>query len=186
MSKVAAPLGLQIKVSLKSAVGVFKRPQYLFGKFIIFCITLGFFVWLGNYSLLFDFLSGNSSFGDKLSFFISGYESLITNYEWLPALMILGLSELFAFNLVLLVYVLRQKAAKLREGGRGAAGIFAGIIGAGCAACGTSLLTPFLTGIGASGSLGLVEVIGTVANIVAIALICYSIFRLGLVAAALK
>lgn len=100
--------------------------------------------------------------------------------------MILGLSELFAFNLVLLVYVLRQKAAKLREGGRGAAGIFAGIIGAGCAACGTSLLTPFLTGIGASGSLGLTEVIGTVANIVAIALICYSIFRLGLVAAALK
>ena len=53
------------------------------------------------------------------------------------------------------------------------------VLASGCAACGTSVLTPLLISVGAGGSLALSREIGIAISYLSLTLVVYSIYSLG-------
>jgi hypothetical protein len=181
VSGVKAPLRLQLRVSAKGIGRVFASPLYCGLALLVSFVTLGAVIWLPNWRLLREIsTSASLSLGDKITFFLEGYEGLATNFENFAALSVFLVTILFGMTIALFVAI----GASRRDSARSGGGLLAGIIGAGCAACGTSLVAPVLGAIGASTSLSFVQTLGLVANIVAVLLLGYSIFKLGLQAAA--
>lgn len=181
MASYSIPFRLKLKLSLKSVGRVMIEPAYLLLALSVSWLFLGILVWLTNLSLLKSALFGSSlSLVEKADFILSGYRSIFTNFEPLAATLLVILALLFGINAALLIFVKRGSLQQARQSGTQSFGAaLAGIISAGCAACGTSILAPLLGGIGAAASIGLVEVIGVAANIVAFSLLLYSIYTLG-------
>jgi len=183
MSGVVVPLRLGIPLSFKAIRHVLLKPSYLGVGLLTFIIVAGLFAWLGNIQLLLIILGLNAPPGEKLAVFVGGYQSIFISYQPLAAAIIVVFCILFAINTTLLAFVLVGQSQALRSGGTGAVGLLAGIIGAGCAACGTSIITPLAAGVGAAASTTLTEYIGLVANLAGSMLLVFSIYRLGLNAA---
>lgn len=173
--------GLKLKLSLLSVAKVLTRPMYLLITLGVSWLFLGVLVWLTNISLLRFALVGSSlSIVGKLDFVLSGYRSIITNFEPLAALLVVLLSILFGINTALLVFVKRGSLSQERASSKQSFGAaLASVVSVGCAACGTSILAPLLSGVGAAASVGFVELLGVVANIVAFSLLAFSIYTLG-------
>jgi len=92
------------------------------------------------------------------------------------------ISLLFALNLVLLVFYIRKIKSILKGNRRihavGIGGLVSGLLGIGCAACGSVVLTSILSSIGASGLLLLLPLHGSEFGILGVLLLCMSIYVL--------
>ena len=176
---------LKVKLSLKSLRSVILTPAYTLLAVLASFVALGVLVWITNLGLLWSVVVHSSlGIGGKVDFILDGYKSLFTNFEVLPALTILVFVILFGINLALLAFVAKGSIKTAAAGSsKSIVGIVAGVIGAGCAACGTSILAPVLSGVGASASITLTGLIGLAANILGIGLLLFSIYRLGINAA---
>jgi hypothetical protein len=180
VSGVRAPLRLQLRVSARGFLRVFSSPPYCSLALLVTFVALGTIIWLPNWRLLVVVIQlPTLSLVEKLTFFLEGYEGLVTSFEGLAALSVVLVAILFGMTVALITAIGSSRRDSARSGG----GLFAGIIGAGCATCGTSLVAPVLGVIGASASLSFVQILGVIANLVAILLLSYSIFKLGLQAA---
>ncbi len=85
------------------------------------------------------------------------------------------------------MYVLRSRVADTGSANTaGGLSVVAVAIGAGCAACGTSIITPILAAAGATGTIGLARQIGVLANIIGFGLVLWSLYGLGKRAAAIQ
>lgn len=98
-------------------------------------------------------------------------------FDWLPIFAI-SIMQGILIGLITLLWKKKkdQKSANLEK-----AGIITGLIalGAGCPACGTTLLTPLLGAIFSSGGLAVTGTISTIITWVAIIIAVFSIKRLG-------
>lgn len=179
MSGLKVPFKLKLRIATKSLVFVLSRPAYLLTGLLSGWLALGLLVWLTNFSLLWSVLNSGLSLGGKFNFIWEGYKSLLTNFEPLAAAAIVLISLLFGLNAAVLAFIMRSRlATSAADRSRSLIGVIAGAIGAGCAACGTSILAPVLGGLGAGASLTLASWIGIFANLLAVVLLFYSIFRL--------
>ncbi len=188
MNSSNLPLTLRLRVSKNGLVSVLLQPLYTALFFIAFWATLGLLVWLTNWRLLFDYiLSGSNSLASKFDFFLNGYVSLVTNFTPSGATILVAFAVLSGLNTSLLAYVLsRSFKEALLNGSKNVVSITAAVIGAGCAACGTSFLAPVLIGVTGTASITLTMAIGVVANIFGLILLSYSVYKLGQTAAGLK
>ena len=177
---------IKLGIALSSTGDVLKRPWFLLLGAVTAFISLGLLVWITNLSLLWSVIAQSSlSWWDRFNFYLDGYQSLFTNFEPLPMVTILAFAVLFGINLALLFFVVQQSTKKrAADSGRSLVAIAAGAIGAGCAACGTSVLAPVLSGVGAAGSLTLASWIGWLANIIGLSLLLFSIYKLAFSASA--
>ncbi len=172
---------LKIKISFGAAAKVLKRPAYslltLFAAFII----LGILLWMFNLNLLaYIFSNSNISIEDKIIFFFQSYASVFTNFDSAAASTLLAFAILLGINIAVMVFVLRSIGGSIKqEGGKSGLSLLAAVLGAGCAACGTSLLTPILLAAGATTTIGIVQAIGVLANLAGIGLVLFSIYTLG-------
>lgn len=157
------------------------RPQYAVLALTWAFLTLGILLWVFNLNLLgYIFSNTTLSIGEKILFVLQGYASVFTNFDSLGAATLLVFSILLGINFALLLFVLRAAGASVkRESGKGGLSLAAAILGAGCAACGTSILAPLLTAAGATSTITLVRTIGVLANTVGIGLVLFSIYGLG-------
>lgn len=92
----------------------------------------------------------------KLSFFLTLYGTLFTNYSLLSAVNLILISVLFGINIALLVYYIRRQqvaSANVTAHMTSLGGLVSGLLGIGCAACGSVVLTALLGTFGASGFL---------------------------------
>lgn len=176
-AKVKVPLSLQLKISLKGLGYVFANPVYTGLAVLVAFMSLGVVVWWQNWRLLFDFVSMSSiSVSNKFRFFFDGYGGIFTNFEGLTTWPVIVISVLMGATIALLVSVGVARASAARGGGA----VLAAVFGVGCAACGTSILAPVLASVGVGTSLTFLQSLGLLANFIAILLLTYSIFRLGL------
>ncbi len=174
---------LTVRVAAGGIGHVLRKPGYVALAFATGFLAAGAIIWALNYRvLLYVLFDAPFSIGTKLKFFVDGYGALLTTFGVMQAVSIVVFAFLFGVNVSLLVYVVRRRSmTAVRHSG--AVGLLLGIVGGGCAACGTSLLVPLFASIGVTASASLVGLLGSVALLLASLLTVISIYRLGYLAA---
>lgn len=157
---------------------VFRKPIYLFLAIFVNILTVVFIVLAPNAKLIFEFIS-NEGFVAGVALAANLLRSIGENFTTLGAITTILLGALLGINVSLLAYRIRQ-ARKSSAGSVATTGLgfFVGLIGVGCAACGTALLSAILPLAGVAGALAFLPFGGTELQVLAIALLVFSIWRL--------
>src|SRR3989344_2003187 len=132
---------------------VFQKPIYVLFALTISFLVFAFAVWLPNIPLIISVMGHSGiSLSQKFNFPISLLSSITTNFTLLSASYTIAIAVLFGVNLAMIIYFLRRRITDVEQGGiaTGFFGITSGVIGMGCAACGSLLLTGILSLFGAA------------------------------------
>ncbi|MEK7061746.1 MAG: hypothetical protein AAB957_00590 [Patescibacteria group bacterium] len=158
---------------------IFRKPTYIFIAFVTGFVVFAFAVLLPNIPLIVSIMRHPGiPFSQKFNLPISLLGSITTNFTLLSASYTIAIAILFGINLSIIVYYLRRKIAELKQGGivTGFLGITSGIIGIGCAACGSVLLTSILALFSASWIITLLPLRGGEFGILGVALLLFTIY----------
>jgi len=98
-------------------------------------------------------LTGPLTIESRLRLLVNLYPFAGTEYGILDGSLLVVVAALFGANLALLAYHLREHDLSAREGSGSAVGLVLGVLGAGCAACGTVVLAGVVSLFGVSVSL---------------------------------
>lgn len=166
----------------KILIKIIQEPQSL----ILTVVTAWFIftgaVWLPNLSLITTALNSSASLVNKLTFLVTLYQSIGTNFTLVSATYTLSIAILFGLQVALLFYYIRKtkvnRGSLGRVSGTGLGGLVAGFFGIGCAACGTFILTAVSSLIGAGGLLTFLPFGGEEFGFLGVGLLLYSIWLL--------
>ena len=158
---------------------VFRYPKY-----ILLALTSGSLMfilatWLPNLGLVGQIVvSKSASIVDKVRVLGSLIGSISTNFTTLSALTTVAIAVLFGVNLAIVVYYYRVRR-QLVSGPTGAVagigGVVSAIFGVGCAACGTFVLGPLISFVGATGLVALLPFGGTEFGVLAAGMLSLSL-----------
>jgi hypothetical protein len=115
---------------------------------------------------------------ERISLPISLLGGIATNFTALSASYTITIAVLFGLNLSMVVYFLRRKIVEVKQSGiaTGFLGVTSGVLGTGCAACGSFLLTSIFSSFGASGVLTLLPFGGGEFGILGVILLLTSLY----------
>lgn len=157
---------------------VFRNPAYVILALTVSLVVYVLVVLLPNKSLIAIVLSSSDiPVSQKLGIPLSLLGSITTNFTPLSALSTSAIAILFGINVAMVVYILRRKINEVKTTGisTGLLGMVSGIIGIGCAACGSLLLTSALALFGASSILAFLPLAGGEFGILGVILLAISI-----------
>jgi hypothetical protein len=144
-------------------------------------VSFGFFVfavWLPNLRLVAHTIArSNVAIGDKLSLLLNLLGSIGTNFTVFSAISTIAIAILFGVNVAMIAYFIKKRSAVLGGGSlfASAGGIGSGIVGIGCAACGSFILSAILPVVGAAGVIALLPLKGKEFGILSMGLLLVSI-----------
>lgn len=182
MSKVKAPLKIKLKVAAQGARLYFSSYKNILSFALFATFGYAFINALFDIDLLWTLATLDVALDLKLE----AIRDVLFDISDLPLPNIIAtivMSALFGYVLSATFYValkLKQKSGKA-----GGLGVLFGAISGGCAACGTSLLAPLLTAIGITTTSAALS-FALILNIVGIALLLYSSYKVSLVIATTK
>lgn len=156
---------------------VFRNPVYVLVALTLSLTVFALAVLLPNASLIGIVVgSPDIPLSQKLGIPLSLLGSIITNFTALSALSTIAIAMLFGVNVVMMVYLLRRKIREVKQMGvtTGFLGIASGIVGIGCAACGSFLLASTLSLFGASSILAFLPLAGGEFGILGVILLVIS------------
>ncbi|MDO8624301.1 MAG: hypothetical protein Q7R54_03010 [bacterium] len=134
-----------------------------------------FVVWLPNLGLLGEvFTMSSASLAAKLTVAIS---LIGTNGSILSAGYTILIALLFGINIAMIVYFFRRVHARLgaQEVGAGLGGIISGLLGIGCAACGSLIVGTAFWSLGAASVLAVLPLEGGEFGILSVLLLAFSL-----------
>lgn len=140
--------------------------------------VFAFAVWLPNIRLIASIIAHPGiPLSQKFDLPLNLLGSIATNFTPLSASYTIAIAVLFGINLAMIVYFLRRRAAEVKQSGIAAGffGIASGVVGMGCAACGSLLLTTILSFFGASGILAFLPLRGGEFGILGVILLAVSL-----------
>lgn len=147
------PTGFQdVRLMLRTIRLVLSIPAYAVFAVLTAWISLTLFALSQNLTLVRDLIIGGSlPLSDRLVLLREQYPFLGTNYSTIDGAALLLVVALVGANLALVVYHVREHDLSASGSGGSLVGVALGVIGAGCAACGSVLLIGVLSLFGASG-----------------------------------
>lgn len=159
---------------------VFGKGRYVLLFLGVFILSLSLVLLLPQFNLVSKVLiSSDITVFEKFNLISLLYGAIVTNFTWFSASYTLTLLTLFSMNVTLLVFYIRRVQKQLigskRQHLSGLAGSVSGVLGIGCAACGSVILTGFATSIGAAGFLLLLPLRGGEFALIGILLLFISI-----------
>jgi hypothetical protein len=160
---------------------VFGRPLFLLLAVGVAGAVLVLTTWLPNLGLVSQIaLSGSASVADKARILFALTGSLATNFTAFSAVATIAVAALFGANVAAIVYLIRQQRRGSAMSGSthattSLAGLVSGILGVGCAACGTLVLGPLLSFMGGATLVGLLPFAGEELTVLGIALLAASL-----------
>lgn len=161
---------------------VFRHVRYIVGASGVAFTVLSAALLLPNLSAIIKVSCSDSiNFGTKISFVVSLYGSLFTNFTLLSAFFVILTAVLFGINIALLTYYIRRRQIKNYNTTHHLAsigGIVSAALGIGCAACGSVVLTAVFGLFGAGSLLLLLPFNGAEFGLVGIVLLFFSIHYL--------
>lgn len=158
---------------------VFRKLQYLILTLIISAAVFAFAVWFPNLSLIVRIMGHSGvSLSQKINLPLSLLGSIATNFTLLSASYTIAIAILFGMNVSMIMYFLQRRVDKVKRAGMatGLFGITSGVIGVGCAACGSFLLTSVLSLAGASWILSFLPLRGAEFGILGVILLFASLY----------
>ncbi len=121
---------------------IVKNWKYGILALVIAIIMLVFAIWLPNLSFMRSIIiSPVFSISQKIGILLGSLKAFETNLTLLSQVNTLILSLLFGVNMSLVVYYLNQRIHLQKSAGLSVGGIFSGLIGIGCASCGSFIFT---------------------------------------------
>jgi hypothetical protein len=158
---------------------VFQKPMYALFALTTSMAVFAFAVWLPNISLIVQVMGHPGvPFSQKLDLPISLLGSIATNFTLLSASYTIAIAILFGINVSMIAYFLRRRVDEVTQASMATRlfGITSGVIGMGCAACGSFLLTSMLSLVGASGILAFLPLNGGEFGILGVILLGVSLY----------
>ena len=125
-------------------------------------------------------LFGSADAVTRLQALLGLYPLFGSAYSIPVAAVLLLVSVLVGVNLAMVAYHIREHDLGAREGAGSAAGVLLGIVGAGCAACGSAVLAGVLTLVGAGGLLTLLPFHGLEFALLALVAVLLSTYWLAM------
>ncbi|MBA3732957.1 hypothetical protein H0W91_01110 [Patescibacteria group bacterium] len=127
-------------------------PLYALISLIFTVLIFLFSVWFPNLSLVGEVVfSHNFTLLGKINFLWSSLGAIATNFSMLSAFLLIIISLLFGLNMAVTIYYFKKRIAFQKANGMSIPGMLSGLIGIGCASCGSVVLSTFL-GVGAAAS----------------------------------
>jgi hypothetical protein len=160
---------------------VFAKGRYVLLAAGISLIAFILATWLPNLGLVWQIASSESvPLIDEITILTALIGSIGTNFTILSGLYTVAIAVLFGMNVAMLAYWFGQRRELVRQAGQGIAatslgGLASGLFGVGCAACGTLVLSPVLSFLGASTLIGLLPFGGEEFGILGIAMLGLSL-----------
>lgn len=175
----------KIKLSLRTIGWLFTKWRYVVLAIVASVAFFQLIYWLFNFDLA-VLLFGNPSIdiAKKIEVFVSPLMTISNQNGTFATIQMWIISIIQGINIALLTYVVRHQR-KLDAGAIGGSsfvGILA-IIGLGCPACGTSLVTPIVAMFASSSAVVVSESIVAIVLPLAILIGLYGVYSLGLKAA---
>lgn len=161
------------------------KPLYLFLAAGVSILFYEFIFWFLNLGLLHYLLtSPYLSIGDKMGMLVGSYSGLFTVPLAPLSLTLFAVSIFQGIAVSALVYSIRHERSMRRGmlkefGGTGVAGVLS-VLGLGCVACGTSLVTPILTFFFATSSVAVAEKVGLYSAVLALVVSVVTVYLTGL------
>lgn len=162
---------------------VFGKAEYLLLFIVTTTVILVGAIVVRNWSLLTQVIESSTlTLVQKLFFLATLVSSLDEMFGIFGSVLLILISLLFSVNLAFLVYYIR-KVKKVLKGSKriqavGIGGLVSGLLGIGCAACGSIVLTAILASVGAPGLILLLPLHGGEFGILGIVLLLFSILML--------
>lgn len=164
---------------LKALQKVFTKSGYEILALFISALAFAVAVWLPNLQLVAGIVtSPNISLAEKIGVPISLLGSITTNFTPLSAILIIVTALLIGINISLSVYLVREGlkvGGNLKESVLSVFGLGAGVLGVGCAACG-SLIISGITGLMGAGFIAFLPLGGVKFSILAVILLSFSMY----------
>ena len=156
---------------------VFSRPAYVALASIASVTVLLFVLWFPNLGLIASVVaSPDASLVEKVRLPITLLGSIATNFSFFSASYTVAVALLFGAYAALMVYFLRRRIRAASGGAvTGTLGILSGVIGIGCAACGSIVAGTILSLIGVSGVVVLLPLRGSEFGLIGIILFLIAI-----------
>ncbi len=160
---------------------VIQKYPYILLALLVGFVVFAFAVLLPNLTLIrLVWLSEGASFADKFFLPLALLTSITTNFTLLSAITTTTISFLVGVNVALVVYLYQKREAMLITGGIAVSGIgvFLGMFGVGCAACGSLILTALLSTVGGIGILSVLPFQGQELGIAGVLALLYATYFL--------
>ncbi|MFH5801529.1 hypothetical protein [Haladaptatus sp. CMAA 1911] len=156
---------------------VLSIPRYFICSVLASLIGLSIFV-LSQNTELFQTLLFNDflTLQQRITIFSQLFPIIGTAFSPIKEAVLLITSGLFGINLSMSIYHLKEHNISLQSGTGSAVGVIFGTLGAGCAACGSVVLTGFLSFIGATSILTLLPFDGLSFSIISLVIFGLSIY----------
>lgn len=153
---------------------VFAHSSYIVLAGAAMTAAFLFAVWFPNFGLIGEVFGASSApLAAKLKVAIALLGGIVTNFSFLSAGYTVAIAALFGINAAMVVYFLKRTRVGL--GGQslaaGVGGIASGVLGIGCAACGSLILSALLSSVGAAGALAILPLRGGEFGILSVALL---------------
>jgi len=165
--------------NLRAAFGrVFAYPSYIALAGVLAVLAFLLAVWLPNLGLIAQvFWGSNAPLAAKLGIALSLLGGIGTNFSLLSAGYTIAIAVLFGLTTAMIAYLVKQRriAAAGRNIAIGSGAVVSGVLGVGCAACGSLLLGAVLPSLGAAGALAALPLNGEEFGILSVALLFVSL-----------
>lgn len=134
---------------------VLSIPAYAALAGLITGLALTGFVVTQNLELVVFTLTGGLPLPNRLTILLALYPFLGTTYSGLTGVAVLVVAGLVGVDLALVAFYVREHRLAVPESSGSAVGITLGLLGAGCAACGSTILAGIFSLLGATSLLAL-------------------------------
>jgi hypothetical protein len=165
------------RLTARFARHVLSIPRYAVLAGLAAVVALSAFVLSQNLPLVSDVVVGGSlPLGARLRVLVALYPFLGTSYSALTGGTLLLVAALVGVNLAMVAYHVGVHGLGARKGGGSAVGVTLGMLGAGCAACGSALLAGLFSLFGVSGLLLLLPFEGLELSLLALVSLVLSMY----------
>lgn len=135
---------------------IYRKPVYVAITLVVALLLIVFAAWLPNLHLITKAMTSSTmTLWQKTNLAASLIGSLDTNFTPLSRTLIIISAALTGVQSSLLVYYLRRSMQIQKEMGVSVAGVFASLLGVGCASCGSVVLTSLIGFASATTLLGI-------------------------------
>ena len=160
---------------------VFTRASYSVFAIALAMAAFLLAIWFPNFRLIEEIFGSSAPLADKAGIAISLLGGIATNFGLLSAGYTIAIAVLFGATTAMIVYLLKQQ--RVEAAGRnmaiGSGGVASGMLGIGCAACGSLFLGAALPSAGLASALAILPLNGAEFGILSVALLTVSLFLVG-------
>lgn len=160
--------------SLKEVLG---RPEYVALAVAVFLAVTLFAIWLPNITFVAKMTTSSSfTLGQKVSILGSSLGAIQTNFTFLSRILTIIVAALFAVQISVITYYLKRRINLQKAVGISGIGMMSGLLGVGCAACGSVVLSALFGATATAGFIGILPLKGQEFGLLSIAILVFSLF----------